>query len=85
MGQELITQHFGHTLKGDEEKFTRDGYYRLIEDDESKALNGGAISECAPVAPDELGEHIRKMILKLHARCMSADGRVRFRHSLSMT
>lgn len=49
MGQELINQHFGHNLKSAEEfEDSADVFYRLLQDDESSALNAGPLSECEP-------------------------------------
>ena len=48
MGQHLINQHFGHHLSQDAEFRADDTYYRLLEDDESTALNSGATSPCEP-------------------------------------
>ena len=49
MGQMLIDKHFGHNVKDDKEIFKDDDtYYRLLEDDDSSALNAGELSECAP-------------------------------------
>lgn len=76
IGQHLIEQHFSHTVRGNDEQFRLDGYYRLLEDDESRALNAGALSECAPPDVAALGEDMRKMILAIYAKFLSADGRV---------
>ena len=48
MGQQLIDRHFGHNVKN--ETVFEDGavYYRLLEDDTSRALNAGEVSECEP-------------------------------------
>lgn len=51
MGQHLIDEHFGHHVKGKAKTTFKDSdsaYYRLLEDDESNALNAGDISECKP-------------------------------------
>ena len=50
MGQELIDQHFGHHVKQEKEFKDDDTYYRLLEDDESSALNAGATSQCEPMS-----------------------------------
>ena len=47
MGQALIDQHFGSDVKKSSEFKNDDTYYRLIEDDETMALNSGS-STCAP-------------------------------------
>ena len=48
MGQALIDNHFGHQVKEETVFKDDDTYYRLIEDDESTALNAGATSTCRP-------------------------------------
>lgn len=49
MGQEVINRKFGHNVKN-EEVFKDDGtFYRLLEDDESTALNHGEVSNCEPL------------------------------------
>ena len=48
MGQALIDRHFGHQVK-DQETFTdSDAYFRLLDDDDSSALNSGELSDCQP-------------------------------------
>ncbi len=79
MGQELVGRNFGHLLAGKskgDEKFQPDGYYRLLEDDESKALNAGEVSECTPLSPADLGETLRRMILKIYSTALSNGGKV---------
>lgn len=48
MGQKLIDQHFGHNLKSDQTFQDSDTLYRLMDDDESTALNAGEMSQCEP-------------------------------------
>ena len=49
MGQALIDKHFGHNVVPDEIfQDAADKYYRLLDDDESNALNAGEMSECEP-------------------------------------
>ena len=49
MGQALVDQHFGHQVRTDDLTFHDDDrLYRLVEDDETAALNGGSSSECQP-------------------------------------
>lgn len=48
MGQQLIDRHFGHNLKSEQVFHDDDVYYRLMEDDNTSALNGGVITECEP-------------------------------------
>ena len=75
MGQTLIDKNFGNKAK-DEAEFKEDGkFYRLLEDDESSALNAGATSSCTPRPANNLGEDIRKLILKLYAAFLSPDGK----------
>lgn len=76
MGQALIDKHFGHDVKSDETfQDAPDKYYRLLEDDESTALNAGETSQCEPKPADELGEEIRKLILKIYTAFLSPDGK----------
>lgn len=48
MGQKLIDQHFGHNLKSNQTFEDSDTLYRLMDDDESTALNAGEMSTCEP-------------------------------------
>ena len=41
MGQALINRHFGHHVKDQETFQDADVYYRLLDDDDSSALNAG--------------------------------------------
>lgn len=75
MGQILINKHFGKQVK-DEETFKDDGtYYRLLEDDDNTALNAGAMSTCQPRSVNDLGEDIRRLILKIYSAYLSPDGK----------
>ncbi|XP_065175504.1 uncharacterized protein LOC135805404 [Sycon ciliatum] len=75
MGQELIQRKFGHHVTDDHE--FKDGYffYRLVEDDESEALNTKFPSELEPMPAAQLSENLRRLILKLYADYLSDDGR----------
>lgn len=75
MGQKLIDQHFGHNLKSNQMFEDSDTLYRLMDDDESTALNAGEMSTCEPRPAGELGEDIRKLILKIYAAFLSPDGK----------
>lgn len=75
MGQKLIDQHFGHNLKSSQMFEDSDTLYRLMDDDESTALNAGEMSTCEPRPAGELGEDIRKLILKIYAAFLSPDGK----------
>ena len=48
MGQALIDQHFGHEIKNQETFTDSDAYFRLLDDDDSSALNSGELSDCQP-------------------------------------
>lgn len=49
MGQSLIDKHFSHSVKKEGEPFRDDDtLYRLLQDDESNALNADVSSECEP-------------------------------------
>ena len=48
MGQALIDRHFGHQVKNSEVFEDKDVYYKLLDDDESVALNAGGLSDCDP-------------------------------------
>ena len=50
MGQTLIDRHFGHQVQDKEIFQDADVYYRLLDDDDSSALNAGALSDCEPRA-----------------------------------
>lgn len=76
MGQSLIDKHFSHSAKKDTELFRDDDtLYRLLEDDESNALNADVSSECEPRPAAEVGESLRKLILQLYAKYLSEDGK----------
>ncbi|CAG2211928.1 unnamed protein product [Mytilus edulis] len=75
MGQALIDKHFGHNVKSKETFQDADVYYRLLDDDESEALNSGTMSDCEPRPAGEVGEDIRKLILKIYNVFLSKDGR----------
>lgn len=47
MGQALIDRHFGHQVKNVQTFQDADVYYRLLEDDDTAALNAGP-SDCDP-------------------------------------
>ncbi|WAR22899.1 DPTOR-like protein [Mya arenaria] len=69
MGQALIDRFFGHQVKAETTFQDADIYYRLLEDDDTHALNAG------PSDSGELGEDLRKLILKIYSSYLSADGR----------
>ena len=49
MGNSLLEKHFSHSAKKDTTEFTDDDtLYRLLEDDESNALNADVSSDCEP-------------------------------------
>ncbi|XP_076462011.1 uncharacterized protein LOC143294531 [Babylonia areolata] len=75
MGQNLIDSHFGHHVKADEEFQDAEVYYRLLEDTETGALNGDTISQCEPGKATQVGEDLRKLILKLYSAFLSPDGK----------
>ncbi|PVD23300.1 hypothetical protein C0Q70_16566 [Pomacea canaliculata] len=75
MGQQLIDRHFGYNVKTDEIFRDDQTYYRLMEDDETSALNSGSVSECEPQPAGRVGEELRKMILKLYNAFLSKDGK----------
>ena len=46
MGKELVSRQFCHAINGSS-GFKADGeFYRLFEDEETNALNGGDMSQC---------------------------------------
>ncbi|XP_041359052.1 uncharacterized protein LOC121375589 [Gigantopelta aegis] len=95
MGQALIDKHFGHNIKSDLSFQDNDVYYRLLDDEETHALNAGHMSDCEPQAAIELGEDLRKIILKLYSAFLSPDGKkvdykgigasVEFKHYVRLT
>ncbi len=76
MGQQLIDRHFGHQVKENQTFQDDKVHYRLIEDDDSTALNAGETSQCQARPAGELGEDIRRLILKIYSAFLSADGKV---------
>ncbi|XP_070191162.1 uncharacterized protein [Littorina saxatilis] len=75
MGQHLIDSHFCHTIKSNVQFQDADVYFRLLEDEDTLALNGDKIADCKPLEVNVLGEDLRKLILKLHAAFLSRDGK----------
>ncbi|XP_071117898.1 uncharacterized protein [Haliotis cracherodii] len=77
MGQQLVEKHFSHQVKSGQETFKDEKvYYRLLDDDDSIALNdAGKMSECEPRQASDLGGELRKLILKLYNAFLSKDGR----------
>lgn len=75
-GNNIVEKHFAHAAKKDTEKFQDDDtLYRLLEDDESNALNADVSSDCQPRPAADVGELLRKFILQLYAKYLSADGK----------
>ncbi|XP_006819587.1 uncharacterized protein LOC102804375 [Saccoglossus kowalevskii] len=76
MGQNLLEHHFGHHVKDSVNEFRDDNtHYRLMEDDESSALNAGLSSECEPRPATELSEYLRRLILAIYSDFLSSDGK----------
>lgn len=77
-GQELLDRGFGSVAKGKEDGLFVDddkNLYKLLEHEESSALNAGMTSECEPRPAAELGEDLRKLILSLYNDYLSGDGK----------
>lgn len=77
MCRQLVERNFGHSLeKGKETEFKDDdSVYRLLEDDESTALNSGMSSACEPRPAPQVAEELRRSILKLYSQFLSKDGK----------
>ncbi|RUS85176.1 hypothetical protein EGW08_007080 [Elysia chlorotica] len=75
-GQALLDHKFASPLKKGTSFKGEDELYLLLEDDGGGALNGGTVSECVPKSANQLGELLRKMILKLYSVFLSEDGKV---------
>ncbi|KAF6028836.1 hypothetical protein EB796_012821 [Bugula neritina] len=73
-GQQLLQRHFIYAVKHQQGFSNSDNLFRLLEDDNSGALNQGETS-CQPSSVNELGEELRKLILKVYSIYLSADGR----------
>ena len=78
MCRELVERNFGHCVeKGKHTEFKDDNsIYRLLEDDESTALNSGMSSVCEPRPAPEVAEELRRLILTLYSKYLSNDGKV---------
>ncbi|XP_071480608.1 uncharacterized protein, partial [Diadema antillarum] len=77
-GQEILDRGFGSQIKGREDGVFVDDdkhLYKLLEHEESSALNSGVSSECEPRPASELGEDLRKLILALYNEFLSEDGK----------
>ncbi|KAK2164124.1 hypothetical protein LSH36_68g04032 [Paralvinella palmiformis] len=76
MGQALIDQHFGADINKYQIIFKDDEtIYRLLEDDQSTALNAGTVSQCEPRPVDAVGEQIRKLILSIYSAFLTDGGK----------
>jgi len=77
MCRQLVERNFGHSLgKGKETEFRDDdSIYRLLEDDESTALNSGMSSVCEPRPAPQVAEELRRLILNLYSQFLSKDGK----------
>lgn len=77
MCRELVERNFGHGVeKGKHTEFKDDNsIYRLLEDDESTALNSGMSSVCEPRPAPEVAEELRRLILTLYSKYLSKDGK----------
>lgn len=80
MCRQLVERNFGHSLeKGKDTEFRDDdSIYRLLEDDESTALNSGMSSLCEPRPAAQIGEELRRLILNLYNQFLSKDGKVSY-------
>lgn len=78
MGNILLRQHIARDVRTPNEQTFKneDIVYRLLEDENSAALNAGTLSECKPSPAAMIGEEVRRLILKAFADGVSADGRV---------
>lgn len=78
MGNILLRQHIARDVRTPNEQTFKneDVVYRLLEDENSAALNAGTLSECKPSPAAMVGEEVRRLILKAFADGVSADGRV---------
>lgn len=78
MCRQLVERNFGHSLeKGKQTEFKDDeSIYRLLEDDESTALNSGMSSLCEPRPAPQIAEELRRLILNLYSQYLSKDGKV---------
>ncbi|XP_014667662.1 PREDICTED: uncharacterized protein LOC106809184 [Priapulus caudatus] len=75
MGESLIQQHFAHNVKR-ASKFTDDAsVFRLLDDEQSGALNAGTMSECLPLPASALGESLRHQVLSIYGSHLSAEGK----------
>ena len=79
MCRQLVERNFGHSLeKGKQTEFRDDdSVYRLLEDDESTALNSGMSSDCEPRPAPQVAEELRRLILNLYNQFLSKDGKVK--------
>ena len=76
MGKIFLEKHFLHSAKKDSENFKDDDtLYRLLQDDESNALNADVSSDCEPRPAADVGESLRKFILELYSKYLSEDGK----------
>ncbi|GFO19280.1 glutaredoxin [Plakobranchus ocellatus] len=75
MGQTLLDHKFASPPKAGELFKGGDEIYVLTEEIGPDALNAGGVSDCTPKTATEIGELLRKMILKLYGVFLSDDGK----------
>lgn len=74
-GEYLIQHHFVHPVKHSSTFGNDDELYRLVADEDSQALNQGDVSQCEVTSANQLGEDLRKLILKIYNGFLSDDGK----------
>lgn len=79
MGQALISRHFGHSMPPEPEEVFRpdDTIYRLLEDDDSDALNSGPISATEPLPAALLSAELQRILIQLFEGHVTPDGKVK--------
>ncbi|XP_067941492.1 uncharacterized protein [Watersipora subatra] len=74
-GRHLVDHHYIHRVKHDKKFTNDDSLYRLLEHDDSDALNQGEGQACGIPTVNQLGEDLRKLILKIYTNYLSDDGK----------
>lgn len=75
MGQQLIERKFVRAKSHPEFRDESDSLYYFVSFESSEALNTDSKSECAQRSASEVGDDLRKLILKIYGKFLSDDGR----------
>jgi hypothetical protein len=75
MGQQLIERKFVRAKSHPEFRDESDSLYYFVSFESLEALNTDSKSECTQRSASEVGDDLRKLILKIYGKFLSDDGR----------